>query len=929
MKNKKLITMLTAFCLVFTSIFGGASAIAYGTTNSTADITSPLAAVETTTAQPADRTADAAVTAPSGTAPDATVLEDNTTYIRDPETGYIYPAEEQPVPESVTATANPEGRNRSSLPAIYPPGEFGEVTSTYPPTRKQSPYGTCWSHAVVACSEFDLVKNHGYSKSLDLSELQLAYFTYHTANDKLGNLDGDYNYIPSNAIENYLDMGGSMSFALQTLAQWKGLAYESAVPYTNAESSLRNGIAETFAQKNDGAKLENAYILDIKNNPSAVKEAIRTYGAVDASYYHDSQYYSLNGYALYYCSKSGTGTNHDIAIVGWNDNLPASAFPSGSRPSRNGAWLIRNSWSTNNNGSEYCYFWMSYDDKSLDSTVYAFDFVPGTKYANIYQHDGTTAYGSISVEKAANVFTAKNPDGAGSEVLQAVMLTFMSDADVSYQIDIYTGLESGTTTDPESGYHHGYATTTGTTTHAGVRTIYLKEPVYLTPGEKYAIVVTSKSGQKWFTTEKSNEITYQHNGATVGWFTSTAETDAGESFYKSRASNSSWTDSANDSNYNYGSFRIKGLTVNSSAKKYTVRYNLNGGTVESGNPDWYFSTTSSIALKTPTKEGYHFLGWYAEDTNEKVTSLSGSLGRNLSLVAKYGTHSYEDQVLEKATATEQGWLRKQCTGCSLSQDYYILIPSAKLLNTKFTYDGAPQYPTAAVTVNGGNLSSSLYTVSYSNNVNVGLGKVTIKMDETYYDCTFEEEFSIVPKAAAGVTAKLNGDYNDVKVTWKKSTGADGYYVYYKKASASGYSTKNRAATTKLTTTFKNLNNGTKYTFKVVPYFQSGSKKYTAINANTATATTLKKVVQKTPQKASSTKVKIRWNGINGESGYQIYKMKKSGSSYKKVKSYTTTKSYINVSASKGTTYWYKVRAYKTVGTKKIYGPWSDLKKYKL
>lgn len=899
---KKLITALTSFCLVFTSTFGGATAMVHGNTTET----------EGTNQQPTPA-----------------VLNEDTEYIRDPETGYIYPAEEAEVPISKEATANEEERTKASLPALYPADDAGGIISRYPATRSQSPYGTCWAHAAVACSEFDLVKNHGASKSLDLSELQLAYFCYHTVNDRLGNLNDDYNYMPNTAVEDFLNVGGNRHYALQTLAQGKGLTYESTLPYSYAATALSNGIVASCGQKSDGAKLENAYILDIKANPSAVKEAIQTYGAVQASYYHNSQYYDgSSGYALYYCSKANTGVNHDIAIVGWNDNLSASYFPSWNRPSRNGAWLIRNSWSTNNNGSESCYFWMSYDDKSLGNNVLAYDFVPGSKYANIYQHDGTTAYGYIGIEKAANVFTAQNPDGAGGEMLQAVMLNFMGEADVKYQIDIYSGLATGTTTDPESGYHHSYATTSGTTTYAGIHTIYLKEPVYLSPGEKYAIVVTSKNGMVYFTTEQTRDVAYNYNGKTVGWFSSKAGIDPGESLYKTYASYNGWADAATDNLTEYGNIRIKGLTTNTSAKKYTVSYNLNGGTVESGNPEWYFSTSGETALKTPTKEGYYFLGWYTED-GQKVTSLTGSLGRNLVLSAKWGAHAYKEEVLKRATDTEKGYLRKQCDGCDLSTDYYILVPTATLSYVKTTYSGEAKYPTAIVSVNGGSLSSSYYDVTYMNNVNVGRGKVIIEMNETYYDCTFEKSFSIVPKAATGVSAKLNGDYNNVKVSWNQVTGAEGYYVYYKKNSSLDYSKENCVDTAALTTTFKNLANGTKYTFKVVPYFEEEGEKYTAQKGATATATTLKKVVQKTPQKASSSKVKVRWTGISGESGYQVYKMKKSGSSYKKVKSYTTTKSYINVSATKGKTYYYKVRAYKKVGTKKIYGPWSDIKKYKL
>ena len=67
----------------------------------------------------------------------------------------------------------------------------------------------------------------------------------------------------------------------------------------------------------------------------------------------------------------------------------------------------------------------------------------------------------------------------------------------------------------------------------------------------------------------------------------------------------------------------------------------------------------------------------------------------------------------------------------------------------------------------------------------------------------------------------------------------------------------------------------------------------------------------------------------GESGYQIYG-KTSKGEWKRVKtlkadktSYTTVKKL-----EKGKTYYVKARAYKTVDGKKIYAPWSSVKKIK-
>ncbi|MEE1312208.1 MAG: fibronectin type III domain-containing protein [Lachnospiraceae bacterium] len=175
---------------------------------------------------------------------------------------------------------------------------------------------------------------------------------------------------------------------------------------------------------------------------------------------------------------------------------------------------------------------------------------------------------------------------------------------------------------------------------------------------------------------------------------------------------------------------------------------------------------------------------------------------------------------------------------------------------------------------------------------------------------------------------LSGSYNNIKATWNKVSGATGYAIYYKKGTGSY---KFWGRTTKNTVTIKNLTAGAKYNVKVVPYkkcegtyntFYGEGNKY-----STAYTYTLKKVTLSTFSKSGS-KVKVKWKNISGETGYQISKsIKKTGtnivSTYK-----TTTGTYKLVSATKGKTYYYKIRAYKTVNGSKIYGPWSNVKAYK-
>jgi hypothetical protein len=94
-------------------------------------------------------------------------------------------------------------------------------------------------------------------------------------------------------------------------------------------------------------------------------------------------------------------------------------------------------------------------------------------------------------------------------------------------------------------------------------------------------------------------------------------------------------------------------------------------------------------------------------------------------------------------------------------------------------------------------------------------------------------------------------------------------------------------------------------------------------------TTLKKIKDVKVVKSGSKKVKVSWSNIGGETGYQISRTTTTGGSHI-VATYKTSsgKSKV-VKAPKKRRYYFKVRAYKTVDGKKIYGPWSEAKKFKM
>ena len=522
----------------------------------------------------------------------------------------------------------------SAIPSVYPESGIADIKDKYPVNRNQNPYGTCWAFASTGLAEFDLINKRLADKNtVDFSELQLAYFTYNFVTDPLEGTAGDSaKYYKGNA---YLNRGGNFEYAVRRLGQWIGTANESDVPYAQVENLSDNLVIDNkYAYGYDKAHLENAYEINIKQQPDLVKEAIEEYGAVGAMYYDRDNGWGFYGDDSYtYYDTDYVGGGHAIMIVGWDDNFSKENFRAGNKPSNDGAWLVRNSW-----GDYKEYFWMSYDTKSLVDTAWVFDFGSADNYDNNYQLDGGLNTFKVSqYTTMANVFTVGEKTGVTSESLKAVSLSMTREANVGYKIEVYTDLSN--LKDPTSGILQESATTVGTSTLAGYYTIPLANEVKLIPGSSFAIVVTLDKAAL------DHESAYSKaDGDTMIWECQ-VNRDNSRSFYKYGAKFYNITyPSGNDGNLCIKAFTTNNTDIAPVEEKYTVTFDANGGNVSTVSKDVVKGITYG-ELPQPKREGYTFSGWFtsSEGGNQVEDSTIVELTENQVLYAHWSLNPVGDK----------------------------------------------------------------------------------------------------------------------------------------------------------------------------------------------------------------------------------------------------------------------------------------------
>lgn len=196
-----------------------------------------------------------------------------------------------------------------------------------------------------------------------------------------------------------------------------------------------------------------------------------------------------------------------------------------------------------------------------------------------------------------------------------------------------------------------------------------------------------------------------------------------------------------------------------------------------------------------------------------------------------------------------------------------------------------------------------YIVLYNNNKNTGKATITITGKGNYAGI-IKKTFNIVPKATS-ISSVKNVSKKSAKISWKKDTRATGYEIYMSTAKAD----KNYMKTTgKL-----NLRKSTSTSSKSLIKMSSGAKV---------------KILKKNAKKSGGyTWYKVSYKGKTGYVASKYLKGIYKEGTYSKIKTISSNKttSYTKTKLTKGKRYTYKIRSYKVIDGKKVYGSYSSVK----
>ncbi|MDD3861075.1 MAG: C1 family peptidase, partial [Bacteroidales bacterium] len=398
------------------------------------------------------------------------------------------------------------------------------------PVKNQGAEGACWSFATYGAVE-SYWKKQGLA-TFDLSEQNLA--TCHA-----------FDYTPSE--------GGNSDMSAAYLTRFSGPISEADDPYTlPSNPTCVTGFTPV------------AYVGEYRELPGkgsasydedAIKQAVLDYGVIYTNMYYDSDYMNPGDETYFY--NGSAGTNHAVAIVGWDDAMVVTggiATPTGP-----GAWIIKNSWGTS--WGESGFFYISYEDTEVNSTVAYFPgYIEYDTNAEVLFYDDFGATGSFGWPDYDDYGLTRFD---ASQDLQITKLSsYVANAGTTISFDVYDSFDGSVLSGLLGSISESLCELPGS------YTFDLSTPINISSGEDFYIKVRYNSGLA---------LTIPRESIVAG-YTSDATYQTGKCWL-SNAGETSWLEIGGTSGYDFD------LTI----KAYTVA-------VSSGPPTADFSADQTVVV---------------------------------------------------------------------------------------------------------------------------------------------------------------------------------------------------------------------------------------------------------------------------------------------------------------------------------------------
>ena len=346
--------------------------------------------------------------------------------------------------EENTLTTADTSENSSSLPASYDLRSRFRISAI----RNQGRYGTCWAFGALTAMESALLPEDSYMFSVDHMSMSNSF--------KVTQYDG-----------------GEYTMGMAYLAAWQGPVYEEDDPYGDGKTN----------KDLEAVKHVQEMRIIASKDIAAIKEAVFKYGGVQTSLYSSLQNASsssrhYNKATNSYCYIGTAKPNHEVVIIGWDDNYPKENFSVSLEG--DGAFICQNSWGES--FGDKGVFYVSYYDTNIGThnVVYTRIDEPDN-YDNIYQSDLCGWVGKMGYDKesmyGANVFTAEKDE----EVVAAAFYATAPDTEYKvYVVDRFVN---------EKSFDNKVLVAEGVLEAAGYYTIDFEQDIAVKAGQKYAVVV--------------------------------------------------------------------------------------------------------------------------------------------------------------------------------------------------------------------------------------------------------------------------------------------------------------------------------------------------------------------------------------------------------------------------------------------------------